>query len=456
MTTTNNPGSATRAADSASAPPPHLAGNFAPVMEELTAYELPVTGAVPPELTGWYLRNGPNPRDAASAHWFFGDGMVHGVRLEGGKAVSYRNRWVRTVTFTDGIQVGDERGGHGLAAGVANTHVVRHAGRTFALVESSFPYEIDCRPGHELETVGPYDFGGRLTTAMTAHPKTCPTTGELHFFGYATRAAPYLTYHRADAGGQLAVSRPIEVPAPTMMHDFHLTAEHVVFMDLPMVFDRRSPGMPFVWDPEYGARLGVLRRDDPHGQIRWFAIDPCYVFHSLNAHDDGQGRIVLHVSRYPTMEFKSPPTLWKWTIDLGSGKVAEEQLDDQAGEFPRIDDRMAGLDARFGHITRAGGPGSDPVPGALIRYDLHAGTSTRHDFGPGRVPDEASFAPADDRPDGPGWLLSYVYNAATDTSDLVILDAEDISKDPVATVHLPRRVPHGFHGNWLPDPEPAS
>ncbi len=87
--------------------------------------------------------------------------MVHGVRLEGGKAVSYRNRWVRTVTFTDGIRVGDERGGHGLAAGVANTHVVRHAGRTFALVESSFPYEIDCRPGHELETVGPYDFGGR-------------------------------------------------------------------------------------------------------------------------------------------------------------------------------------------------------------------------------------------------------------------------------------------------------
>ncbi|MEU2788550.1 carotenoid oxygenase family protein [Streptomyces sp. NPDC007100] len=436
----------------AAAPAPHLAGNFAPVTEELTAHELPVTGAVPPELTGWYLRNGPNPRDADSAHWFFGDGMVHGVRLEGGKAVSYRNRWVRTSTFTDGARIRDEQGNRDLTAGVANTHVVRHAGRTLALVESSFPYELDCWPGHELETVGPHDFAGRLTTAMTAHPKTCPATGELHFFGYAAEAPPYLTYHRADADGTLVVSRPVDVPGPTMMHDFHLTAGHVVFMDLPVVYNRRVPGMPFVWDPEYGARLGVLRRDDPYGTVRWFSIDPCYVFHSMNAYEDAQGRIVLYVSRYPDFEPASVPTLWRWTVDLVAGKVAEEQIDDQPGEFPRVDDRLAGLDARFGHLTCAESPESGPVPGALIRYDLHTGTSVRHDFGPGRTPGEAAFAPADDRPGGPGWLITYVYDAAKDTSDLVILDAEDIPAGPVATVHLSRRVPYGFHGNWIPDP----
>ncbi|MEU5300803.1 carotenoid oxygenase family protein [Streptomyces noursei] len=440
------------AVSESSAPPPHLAGNFAPVTDELTAYDLPVTGTIPPELTGWYLRNGPNPQDAASRHWFFGDGMVHGVRLEGGRAVSYRNRWVRTSTFTDGIRLGDGPGRRNLAAGVANTHVVRHAGRTLALVESSFPYEIDCRPGHELDTVGPHDFGGRLATAMTAHPKTCPTTGELHFFGYGRSSAPYLTYHRADAAGELVVSRPVDVPGATMMHDFHLTARHVIFMDLPMVHDRDHAGMPYRWDPGYGARLGVLRRDDPHGEVRWLDIDPCYVFHSLNAHDDGDQRIVLYVSRYATLAGHAPPCLWRWTIDLAAGTVAEEQIDDQMGEFPRIDDRLAGLPARFGHVTAAEAPGTGAIPGALLRYDLRTGGVARYGFGPGRTPGEAAFAPADDRPGGPGWLITYVYDATTDTSDLVILDAEDITAGPVATVSLPRRVPYGFHGNWLPDP----
>ncbi|QTZ93066.1 carotenoid oxygenase family protein [Streptomyces auratus] len=439
-------------ASASDALPPHMAGNFAPVTDELTAYDLPVTGTIPPELTGWFLRNGPNPREAASPHWFFGDGMVHGLRLEGGRAVSYRNRWVRTSTFTEGAQAVDAQGRRNLAAGVANTHVVRHAGRTLALVESSFPYEIDCRPGHELETIGVHDFGGRLTTAMTAHPKTCPVTGELHFFGYGGPTPPFLTYHRADASGELVLSRPIDVPGPTMMHDFHLTASHVVFMDLPVVFDRSHPGMPYRWDPEYGARLGVLRRDDPHGEVRWLPIDPCYVFHALNAHDDGDQRIVLHVARYAEFGGASPAHLWRWTIDLATGTVAEEQLDDRFCEFPRVDDRLAGQPARFGHATTAELPGSGPIPGALLRYDLQTGAVVRHDFGPGRTPGEAVFAPADDRPGGPGWLITYVYDASTDTSDLVVLDTEDISADPVATVHLPQRVPYGFHGNWLPDP----
>ncbi|MFG2718722.1 carotenoid oxygenase family protein [Streptomyces sp. NPDC048416] len=454
------------AASPAIPPAKHLAGNFAPVTEELTSYEPPVTGAIPPELSGWYVRNGPNPQDASSPHWFFGDGMVHGVRLEGGKARAYRNRWVRTSTLTDGARTHDREGTTDLTAGVANTHVVRHAGRTLALVETSFPYELDFRPGRELETVGPYDFDGRLTTAMTAHPRTCPATGELHFFGYGMVDRPYLTYHRADPEGTLVVSRPVEVPAATMMHDFHLTASHVVFMDLPAVFDletamRPGGGMPFRWDAAYEARLGVLRRDDPYGEVRWLRIDPCYVFHALNAYDepgDGAGRgdrIVLHVVRYEHLGAKGP-TLWKWTLDLASGTVCEEQVDDQACEFPRVDDRLAGLEARFGHVTVAQTPSSGPIPGALLRYDLRTGAVVRHEFGVGRTPAEAAFAPADDRPGGPGWLLSYVYDAARDASDLVILDVENLAAPPVATVHLPQRVPFGFHGNWLADGRPLT
>jgi carotenoid cleavage dioxygenase-like enzyme len=444
---------------------PHLAGNFAPVMDELTTQELPVTGVIPPELTGWYLRNGPNPREAASAHWFLGDGMVHGIRLDGGRATSYRNRWVRTNTFTRGARLYDERGTLDLTAGVANTHVVRHAGRTLALVESSFPYELSCAAGHELETVGPYDFAGRINTAMTAHPKICPTTGELHFFGYGGLSAPYLTYHRADATGNLTISRPIDVPAHTMMHDFHLTAGHVAFMDLPVVFDsaramRGAPGMPYTWSPDHGARLGVLRRDDPYGTVRWFDIDPCYVFHTLNAHEEADGgRLVLHAVRYPklgdgvevTAPGLAPAHLWRWTVDLTTGTVHEEQLDDRRIEFPRIDDRLAGLSAAYGHATTSPSPGSDSNNSSIHRYDLHTNTVTSHHFTPGRIPGEAAFAPATNQPGGPGWVMTFVYDTATDRSNLVILSADDLSQPPTATIHLPRRVPFGFHGNWLAD-----
>lgn len=438
-------------------PVPHLAKNYAPVMDEMSIQDLEVTGAIPPELTGWYVRNGPNPQDVDSPHWFFGDGMVHGVRLEGGRATSYRNRWVRTTKFTEGkTTFGD--GKEDLTAGSANTHVVRHAGRTFALVEGSLPYELDLRPGRELDTIGPYDFGGRLHTAMTAHPKVCPITGELHFFGYGGFKPPFLTYHRADASGALTVSRPIDVPAHTMMHDFHLTTNYVVFMDLPVVFDQetalRGDDLPYKWRPTYGARLGVLRRNDPFGAVRWLPIEPCYVFHPMNAFDEGpdSGRIVMLVARYPVYN-ETHATLWRWELDLDSGKVIETQLDDTPCEFPRVDDRLAGMDSRFGHVTVSDTPniGTGLSHSYLIRYDLQTGNAMRHELPAGRVANEASFAAADDTPGGPGWLLSFVYDASTDKSDLVILDAQDVVAPPVATIHLPRRVPFGFHGNWLPD-----
>jgi carotenoid cleavage dioxygenase-like enzyme len=245
-----------------------------------------------------------------------------------------------------------------------------------------------------------------------------------------------------------------------MNHDFNLSAGHVIFMDLPVVFDletaRSGSGMPFRWNDGYGAQLGVLRRDDPYGEVRWFAIDPCYVFHTLNAHDqigpDGHEQIVLHVMRYRELFRKDSKeshqaTLWRWTIDLTTGTVGEQQLHDRAAEFPRIDDRLAGLDTRFGHATVS----RTPTGGAVVRYDLRDDAVSSHEFGPGRTPGEAAFVPADDRPGGDGWLMTYVYDAGTGKSDLVILDATDLAAPPVAAIHLPVRVPYGFHGNWLAD-----
>jgi carotenoid cleavage dioxygenase len=284
---------------------------------------------------------------------------------------------------------------------------------------------------------------------MTAHPKICPTTGELHFFGYGSIFAPHVTYHRADANGELTINRPLDVPALTMMHDFALTAEHVVFMDLPIVFNldialKGESDMPYRWDDNYGARLGVLRRDDPFGEVRWFDIEPCYVFHVANAYDRGNS-IVLQAVRYPELwrnnsGFDTDGVLWSWTIDLHAGKVSERQLDDRAVEFPRIDDRLATMSARYAVTVADNG---------LIRYDLDTGEAVAHTSA-GR-PGEAVFVPSTSGPvdESSGWYIGYVYDPVRDGSDLVIIDAADFSAPPVARVELPQRVPYGFHGNWI-------
>jgi carotenoid cleavage dioxygenase len=383
--------------------------------------------------------------------------MIHGVRLENGRAAWYRNRWVRTESFDHPFPLYNDDGTRNLHSSIANTHVVRHAGKTLALMEFSLPYEIS----NDLETLGAYDFGGKLMDSMTAHPKICPATGELHFFGCGNIFEPHVVYHRADADGQLTVNRPLDVPALTLMHDFALTADHVVFMDLPLLFDLRlavtrqdEQDLPYRWDDRYRARLGVLRRDDPYGPVRWFDIDPCYVFHIANAYDvplvKGNS-IVLEVVRYPEMwrdssEFGIDAALWRWQINLDTGVVEESQIDDRGVEFPRVDDRLAGAAARYSVAVG---------DGTLVRYDLQRETASEHRFsadGNRGAPGEAVFAPAVGESDElAGWYLTYVYDPVIDGSDLVILDASDFEGGPVARVRLPRRVPHGFHGNWIPD-----
>jgi carotenoid cleavage dioxygenase len=251
-----------------------------------------------------------------------------------------------------------------------------------------------------------------------------------------------------------------------MMHDFALTAGHVVFLDLPVLFDlaaARTGGMPYRWSETYPARLGVLRRDSPHADLRWLDINPGYVFHTVNAHDDGH-RIVLHVIRHPhAFRPYTPagsPSLWRWTIDLESGAVTEDQLDERPTEFPRIDERRTGLPTSFGYAVTADIPDRPTTRGAVLRYDLNTGTATSHELPAGQVPGEAVFVPADDRSGGTGWLLTFVYHPDRDASDLIVLDAADLTTAPVARIHLPRRVPYGFHGTWIPDhatyPSPAA
>jgi carotenoid cleavage dioxygenase len=437
--------------------PFHLRGNYAPVQEEVTAFDLPVTGAIPPELSGLYLRNGPNPKSGTSAHWFVGDGMVHGVRLEKGKAAWYRNRWVRTkVLENPELTFVGEDGTVDRTVVVANTNVIGHAGHIYALVENGFPTELS----PELETLGLRDFDGKLTSAFTAHPKPCPKTGELHFFGYGF-FPPYLVYHVLDARGELVRSVEVPVPGPTMMHDFAITERHAIFMDLPVVFDVElalsgKGGMPYRWSDDYGARLGVLPRDGDVSQLRWFEIEPCYVFHPWNAYETADGRIVLDVARYrelwrTTSGVFDTATAHRFTLDPKAGSVKEEPLDERPIEFPRVDDRRSGGQHRYGYTVAALGGASEGFRG-LLKYDLQKGGAVEHDFGPGCATGEGVFVPAGPQAaEDEGYVLSFVYDERTNGSRLAILDAQRFGEAPLAEVALPQRVPFGFHGNWVGD-----
>jgi carotenoid cleavage dioxygenase len=441
------------AADAAK--PWHLRGNFAPVTDEIEAVDLAVTGSLPAALDGLFVRNGANPKNGASPHWFLGDGMLHGVRIEAGRVRWYRNRYVRTRAF-GGADRMDPANITDHSISLANTHVLAHAGRLLCLEVGSFPTQVDL----DLDTVGTLDFGGKLTTAFTAHPKLCPETGEMLAFGYGFMD-PYLTYLRVSATGDLVQTTPITVPGPTMMHDFAATRNHVIFFDLPVVFDleRAMAGdMPYGWSDTYGARMGVMPRQGTDADVKWFDVDPCYVFHTMNAFEDAQGRVVVDAGRHASMWKDSasdfePCHLWRWTFDPATGAVGEQQLDDASHAFPRLDDRLAGLPYRYGYavLSRDDRTASMDADQVLVRYDLNSGDRQLHDPGLGRMCGEPVFVPAGpDAAEDDGYVMAYVYDKAEDRTSLVVLGAQDFSAGPVATVPLPRRIPHGFHGSWVP------
>jgi carotenoid cleavage dioxygenase len=438
----------------------YLTGNFAPVHEEVTAVDLPVTGTIPESLRGRFLRNGPNPVgavDPATYHWFGGDGMVHGVRLGDGKADWYRNRWVRAGGVIEALGVPDPGGEiHSGMDFAANTNVIGHAGKTLAIVEAGGrPIELS----YELDTLRRGDFDGTLPNGFTAHPKRDPETGELHAVCYWWGLGNQVQYIVVDTAGKVTKVVPIETTGAPMLHDMGLSERYALVLDLPCVFDLElaSAGrFPYKWDESYPARVGVLPRDGGNDDVKWFEIDPCYIFHPMNTFDDGD-RVVFDAVRHPKMfatELNGPnegqPTLGRWTFDLSNGKVVEERLDDRGQEFPRHDERLIGKPYRYGYVLA-----SDPglVARGIFKHDLHAGTKVEHDFGAGTHAAEPVFVPAsDDAAEDDGYVMTFVYDEKTDRSDLVILHAQDFGGDPVASVHLPQRVPYGFHGNWVPDP----
>lgn len=460
-----------------------LQGNFAPVAEEVTADDLTVVGELPPELDGMFVRNGPNPQFPLikNYHVFEGDGMLHGVRIRGGRA-SYRNRYVRTAgweaeraagkalypSFLDPLNVNAllrvlrnllKRAP--LIKNTANTALVRHDGRLLALWEGGEPHEIRVP---DLETVCPYTFGGRLKNQFTAHPKVDPATGELLFFGNSL-FRPSVRYGVVGARGEIVHTTAIHIPRTVVMHDFAITPRHTIFVDTPLTVGvkRMLRGRPLLkFEPALGARLGVLPRYGEGREIKWFEVSPCYVFHTLNAYEDGDEVVLLacRTESFPDAFFmpagtqpgdgtpvgkEFAPVMYRWRLNMKTGTAGEEALDDAPADFPRVNDGVLGSRARYGYALNI------QEVNELFKYDFERGRSERHVFGKGRFGGEGVFVPRPEaRAEDDGWLLTYVHDEGEGTSELIVIESRDFGAPPVARVRIPARVPYGFHGAWIP------
>ena len=444
-------------------PHPFLTGIHTPMESEVTLEDLKVQGTIPPELDGRYLRIGPNPvkpPNPAAYHWFTGEGMVHGVRLKAGRALWYRNRWIRSNAVSAALGEPPAPGMRNPRSDTVNTNVLGHAGKTWALVDAGgFPVEID----DLLGTVAHNPFEGTLHGSFSAHPHLDQETGELHAICYNGPDLTTIRHVVVGRDGRVRREEPIAVSHGPSIHDCMLTPKYVLVFDLPVTFSMKTlvagHPFPYSWNPEHAARVGLLPREGKGSDIVWCAVDPCYVFHPCNAFETEDGRVIVDVVAHETMFAESTQgpdsknvMFERWTIDPKARRVQRKVIDPVKQEFPRFDERRIGRPYRYAYTMPLAREDAAFVSGNhLIKHDLQSGAREEHAFGEDRYPGEFVFVPRHaESAEDEGWLMGYVINSVDQTTDLVIIDAQNFSAQPQAVVTIPHRVPPGFHGNWVP------
>lgn len=488
-----------------STPLHYLSANYAPVSECPPITDLPVLGSLPSCLDGEFVRIGPNPKfkPVAGYHWFDGDGMVHGLRIKDGKA-TYVSRFVRTSKLKQEemfnaskfLKIGDMKGMFGLfiaqifnlrcklkvldvsqGFGTGNTALVYHDRRLLALHEADKPYAIRVLEDGDLQTIGFLDYEKRLTHPFTAHPKVDPVTGELFTFGYQFEP-PYCSYRVVTKEGIMQDPVTITVSGPVMMHDFAITENYAIFMDMPLYFQPKEMlkgNLIIKFDHTKKARFGILPRYAKNeSAIKWFELPTCYAFHNVNAWEEGD-EIVLYTCRLPEvdLEMASGPVrkdfkqfenqLYEMRFNLKTGLASQKQLSWSAVDFPRINEKYTGRKQQFGFCTML--EKSTKVKG-LVKFDLwaepdlggkneiEAGGNVKGVilFGPGRYGSEAIFVPKSsgiDEFEDDGYLICFVHDENTGKSEVCVFDAKTMAPEPVGVVELPSRVPYGFHALFV-------
>ena len=450
---------------------PYLHGLYAPADKEIAAKNLEVIGEIPRDLHGGYFRNGPNPKTPPKGmhHWFDGDGMIHGIWFEDGKA-RYANRYVGTQDLKANGQsplggifepAKDAPGRSVHYRDTANTDLVFHNGNLLALwYISGQPVAVDAQT---LETIRIETFGGKLPNNVSAHSKVDPETGELVFFDYALYE-PKMWTGSVSAEGELAHFQEIDLPGPRLPHDMGMTENYVILHDLPVIFSEQAirNRMWQIHVADQPTRFGVVPRKG--GAPKWFEFPTSYVYHVINAWEEGDEVVMAACKMVPNgfdpdpkfgpyaamadvLALRAQPFLWRMNMTTGEGR--EEQLDDALSEFPVINNDRAGRRTKYSYHVVFEDCIEQRFSG-LLKYDLETGASARHDFPSGVFGSEPAFAPkigASDEDDG--YLITFTADLAG-RSEAHVIDAKNVSAPPLAKVKLPQRVPAGFHGVWAP------
>lgn len=443
---------------------PYLNGAYAPVHKEITATDLDVIGEIPRDLNGVFVRNGPNPQTMPEGmhHWFDGDGMLHALHFEDGD-VTYRNRYTigRDFNRRDGDIFSPNPGRY---RDTANTDVVCHNGELMALwYVSGQPVRVD---PITLETLRTETFGGKLPKNVSAHSKVDMQTGEFLWFDYALYE-PYYTFGIVSPDNEMTHVTTIDLPGPRLPHDMAITENYAVLMDLPVVFTEEGLKNK-VWhihhDPKLMTRFGVIPRGADGSKIKWFEFPPCYIYHVVNAWEDGDEVVLLacrmvdnglaldpelgpYASMVDVLSLRAH--LWEWRMNMKTGEGRARQFDDTMAEFPVVNLGLTGRKTRYSYH---GAIADVPVQAfeGLLKYDLDRGTHKRHNFEPGRYGCEPAFAPRDDaKSEDDGYVISFVSRADGSDSEALILDAQNFEAPPLARIKLPQRVPQGFHATWV-------
>ncbi len=439
---------------------PYLHGIFGPV-DEVEKHELQVIGEIPQQLTGLLLRIGPNPlhvENQDAYHWFSGDGMLHALKIEQGKAVWFKSRYVETDSIQkhkhQPVKAGFRRG----PGDVVNTNAFYHANQIWASVEAgALPARLDL----ELNTKEHRLFHTDADLPFSAHPHKDRHTGHLHAICYDALDIRHAYYEVIDEQGCLAHWAKIPVQHGPMIHDCAITEQDVLIFDLPVTFSFRQlmkgNPLPYAWNEQHKARIGILPKYGCADEVLWMPIEPCFIFHAANAYRNEQQQIVLDVVVHQSMfkhshqgPFEQQGTcLERWLIDLQQKTVDRKVIDEQAQEFPRIDERYTGEKQRYIYSVSF-----DPLimtkANHLICHDMHTQQKTSYAFGEQWVTGEVVYIPESaDAAEGEGYLLSYVHHLHKESSKVVILKAQGLNFQSQAEIILGVHVPLGFHGNWV-------
>ena len=451
-----------------------------------------IEGEIPRDLTGTLFRNGPGLFEIAGTpirHPFDGDGMIAAFTFGNDGRVHFRNKFIRTEGFVQeqatgkmiyrGVFGTQRPGGWWKNAfdlrlkNIANTNVIYWGEKLLALWEAAEPHRLDPKT---LETIGLDYLDGVLKTgdAFSAHPWVDPSCELdnnqpcLVNFSIKTGLSSTITLFELNPDGKLLRRHSHTIPGFAFIHDFAITPHYAIFLQnavsfnpLPFLFGFNGAGECVSFQPSKPARLILIPRTPPYDAVKTMEIQAGFVFHHGNAFES-DGKVYLDSICYNSLPQIQPDTpyqsvdfdgldpgqLWRFTIDPENQTIQRDLLESRACEFPTLHPDRVGRDYRYLYTSAAhNSTGNAPLQ-AILKIELQTGERQIHSFAPRGFAGEPIFVP---KPNGTkeddGWILTLIYDAAHHRSDLVILDAQDLTQ-AIATLHLKSHIPYGLHGSW--------